>query len=86
MKYGDKKFQSYITSVEYVTETATSNEPETNTSDSKGRIFSINCSSEEYYKLLTNLCNNQAIFNQFKIWMEQMKVSVIMKLQTELSN
>ena len=40
---------------------------------------------EEDHKLLTNLCNNPVIFDQFKNWMEQMKVSAIMKLQTQLS-
>ena len=71
--------------MEYVPDTATSNETETNKSDRKEIIFSTNCRSEEDHKLLNNLCNNPVIFDQFKIWMEQMKVSAIMKLQTELS-
>ena len=53
-------------------------------SDRKGRTFRTKCSLEKDRKLLTNLCNNPVIFDQFKTLMEQMKVFAIMKLQTEL--
>ena len=41
MTDGEEKIQSYVTSLEYATDTATSNELEPKTSDSKGRTFSI---------------------------------------------
>ena len=39
---GEEKSQPYVTSLEYTTDTATSNELEHNTSVGKGRTFSIN--------------------------------------------
>ena len=80
MIYREENSQSYITNMEYITETETSYELETITCDSKGKIFSTNCILEDDQKLLTNLCNNPVIFDQFKSWMEQMKVSAILKL------
>ena len=53
-----------------------------------GETFSTKCTSEKDRKLLTNLrvvCNKPSIFYKLQNWVEQERVAIIRKLQTQFS-